>query len=67
MSIVDELKQLILARGGSVEGVHTITDAVKVIAALNDGDTANKQTIAEGIRAIWEAEAESDSEPEPEP
>lgn len=36
MSIVEELKKLIIARGGSTVGVMTIADAVKVLATLED-------------------------------
>lgn len=34
MSIVDELKKLILARGGSTAGVQTIAQACKILTAL---------------------------------
>ena len=34
MTIVDELKALILKRGGEVTNVQTISDAVKVITSL---------------------------------
>ena len=36
MSIVDELKKLIIARGGSVAGVQTIADAVRVLTDLEE-------------------------------
>lgn len=36
MSIVDELKKLILARGGDVAGVQTIADAVRVLTELEE-------------------------------
>lgn len=36
MSIVDELKKLIIARGGSVEGVQTIAEAVRVLTELEE-------------------------------
>ena len=36
MSIVDELKKLIIARGGSVAGVQTIADAVRVLTAIEE-------------------------------
>lgn len=36
MSIVDELKKLIIARGGSVAGVQTIADAVRVLVQLEE-------------------------------
>ena len=38
MSIVDELKKLILKRGGSIAGVETIADAVRVLVALEEGE-----------------------------
>lgn len=34
MSIVDELKELIKARGGSTVGIQTIAEAVKVLTEL---------------------------------
>ena len=36
MSIVDELKKLIIARGGETAGVQTITDAVRVLTSLEE-------------------------------
>lgn len=36
MSIVDELKKLIIARGGDTAGVMTIADAVKVLVSLEE-------------------------------
>lgn len=57
MSIVDELKALIVARNGDPSGVRNITDAVKVLAQLQEGETAGTQTIAQGIRAIRTAGA----------
>lgn len=56
MSIVDELKKLIIARNGSIAGVSTIADAVKVLVALEDGDPTGAMTIAEGVHAMWEKE-----------
>lgn len=56
MSIVDELKRLILARNGSIAGVLTIADAVKVLVALEEGDATGAMTIADGIHAMWEKE-----------
>ena len=41
MSIVDELKKLIIARGGSVAGVQTIADAVRVLTALEEQNNDN--------------------------
>ncbi len=38
MSIVDELKKLIIARGGSVAGVQTIADAVRVLTAIEEAN-----------------------------
>lgn len=38
MSIVDELKKLIVARGGSVAGVQTIADAVRVLTAIEEAN-----------------------------
>lgn len=38
MSIVDELKKLIIARGGSTAGVQTIADAVKVLTELEQAE-----------------------------
>ena len=38
MSIVDELKKLIIARGGSVAGVMTIADAVRVLTAIQEAE-----------------------------
>lgn len=34
MSIVDELKKLIIAKGGSTAGIQTIAQACKVLAEL---------------------------------
>ena len=65
MSIVDELKALIVARNGDPSGVRNITDAVKVLAQLQEGETAGAQTIAQGIRAIREAEAAAANTDEP--
>lgn len=64
MSIVDELKQLIVARGGSVAGVRTIADAVKVLAVLKEADPSGTQTIAEGISVIRKKEIEDAEEDE---
>jgi len=36
MSIVDELKKLILARGGDVAGIQTIADAVRVLTEMEE-------------------------------
>lgn len=36
MSIVDELKKLIIAKGGSTAGVQTIAQACKVLVALQE-------------------------------
>ena len=38
MTIVDELKKLIIARGGSVAGVQTIADAVRVLTAIEEAN-----------------------------
>lgn len=39
MTIVDELKAMIEARGGESSGVHTISEAVKVLTELeSDGE-----------------------------
>ena len=58
MSIVDELKKLITARGGSVAGVHNITDAVKVLVTLdNSGDPTGVQTIADGVKVMHQTES----------
>ena len=65
MSILDELKALITARGGDTAGVHNITDAVKALANLQEGETAGKRTIAQGIRAIRKAEAAAANTDEP--
>ena len=47
MTIVDELKKLITARGGSTAGVQTIAEAVRVLAALEaeeeSGDNDDQQ------------------------
>lgn len=40
MSIVDELKKLIIARGGSVAGVQTIAEAVAVLVALEENESS---------------------------
>lgn len=45
MTIVDELKKLIVARGGETAGVHTIADAVKVLTAI---ETENAEGADEG-------------------
>ena len=34
MTIVDELKALIVAKGGSAAGIQTIAEAVRVLVAL---------------------------------
>ena len=44
MSIVDELKKLIIARSGSTAGVQTIADAVKVLTALESENTEDEDT-----------------------
>ena len=70
MSIVEELKQLIINRAmsaGSTEdqaklvagSVHTITDAVRILAMMK-GSESSAQTIAEGIREIRMAEQNSE-------
>ena len=41
MSIVDELKKLIIARGGSVAGVQTIADAVRILTELEEQNDEN--------------------------
>lgn len=44
MSIVDELRKLIKARGGSAIGVLTIADACKVLTKLEtENEQANDQ------------------------
>lgn len=53
MSILDELKRLILARHGSTAGVRSIADAVKVLVTLEEGDSSGAQTIAQGVKAMW--------------
>lgn len=69
MSIVEELKQLIINRAVSVGvpedqvklfvgSVHTITDAMRVLA-MTKGSESSAQTIAEGIREIRMAEQKS--------
>lgn len=47
MSIVDELKKLIIARGGSVAGVQTIADAVRVLTAIEEenNDNSNEEPV----------------------
>ena len=47
MSIVDELKKLIIARGGSVAGVQTIADAVRVLTAIEEenNDNGNEEPV----------------------
>lgn len=62
MSILDELKKLILARHGSVAGVHSIADAVKVLGVLAEAETVGAQTIADGVRAIHRHETGADVE-----
>ena len=42
MSIVDELKKLIIARGGSVAGVQTIADAVRVLTAIEEATNSEE-------------------------
>ena len=42
MSIVDELKKLIIARGGSVAGVQTIADAVRVLTAIEEANNSEE-------------------------
>ena len=44
MSIVDELKKLIIARGGSIVGVHTIMDAVRVLVELEEQNNENAES-----------------------
>lgn len=63
MSILDELKKLILAREGSVAGVRNIADAVKVLASIEGAETAGAQTIADGIREIQEYESGTNVNP----
>lgn len=69
MSIVEELKQLIINRAmsaGLTEDqaklmagrAHTITDAVRILA-MAKGSESSAQTIAEGIREIRMAEQNS--------
>lgn len=43
MSIVDELKKLIIARGGSVAGVQTIADAVRVLTAIEEENNSDEE------------------------
>lgn len=62
MSILDELKKLILARGGSVAGVRNIADAVKVLVVLANGEAGGVQTIAEGVKAITATETKPNEE-----
>lgn len=38
MSIVDELKKLIKARGGETAGIMTIADAVKALVKLAEAE-----------------------------
>lgn len=38
MSIVDELKKLIEAKGGSTTGIMTIADAVKVLTKMAEAE-----------------------------
>ena len=63
MSILDELKKLILTRHGSVAGVRNIADAVKVLVTLADGDPSGAQTIADGIREMQENESGTNTNP----
>lgn len=69
MSIVEELKQLIINRAvsaGMSEDqakatagvVHTIADAMRILAMMKGSDSS-AQTIAEGIREIRMAEQNS--------
>ena len=44
MSIVDELKKLIIARGGSVAGVQTIADAVRVLTELEEQNDSEQDS-----------------------
>lgn len=47
MSIVDELKKLIIARGGSVAGVQTIADAVRVLTELEEQNNESEEQDSE--------------------
>jgi len=38
MTIVDELKAMIEARGGEADGVHTISEAVRVLTELESDE-----------------------------
>lgn len=69
MSIVEELKQLIINRAMSAGmsedqaktaagTVHTISDAMRFLAMMK-GSESSAQTIAEGIREIRMAEQNS--------
>ena len=42
MSIVDELKKLIVAKGGSTAGVQTIADAVKVLTEIEKTESESE-------------------------
>ncbi len=44
MSIVDELKKLIVARGGSTANIWNIADAVKVLTQLEASNTDSGNT-----------------------
>ena len=48
MTIVDELKALILKRGGEVTNVQTVSDAVKVITSLESEVTEESEGSDEG-------------------
>lgn len=47
MSIVDELKKLIIARGGSVAGVQTIAEAVRVLVNMESEDNTETEPESE--------------------
>ena len=44
MSIVDELKKLIIARGGSVAGIQTIAEAVRVLVNMESEENTPLET-----------------------
>lgn len=47
MSIVDELKKLIPTRHGSVAGVQTIADAVRVLTELEEQNNESEEQDSE--------------------
>lgn len=50
MSILDEVKKLILKKGGSIAGVYSIEDGIKALIKLANHDASGIHNISDAIR-----------------